>query len=207
MGPVTAAQMKYMEQMANAGGLSYLDMMENAGRAAAEQALRLWPEAKTAAVFCGKGNNGGDGFVVARLLHQAGLEVRVILAGGPVPSTPEARTNFDRVAALGIYMGPMDEKTEAFVQCADVLVDGVCGTGFRCTLRPGAAQAARWMNAAPGPVLALDIPSGVECDTGRVAPGAVQADCTVTFHAAKPCHTLAAAQCGEVVVADIGIRL
>ena len=90
---------------------------------------------------------------------------------------------------------------------ADVLVDGVCGTGFHGDLRPDAMLAARWMNTASGAVLALDIPSGVECDTGRIAPGAVQADCTVTFHAAKPCHTLAAAQCGEVVVADIGIRL
>lgn len=207
MEQVTAAQMKQIEQAANAGGLSYLTMMENAGRAAAELARQRWPRAKTAAVFCGKGNNGGDGFVVARLLHQAGLEVRVILTDGPVPATRDAQTNFDRAKALSISMGPMDEAAEAFVRRADVLIDGVCGTGFHGDLRPGAMLAARWMNTAPGAVLALDIPSGVECDTGRVAPGAVQADCTVTFHAAKPCHTLAVAQCGEVVVADIGIRL
>ena len=207
MEQVTAAQMKQIEQAANAGGLSYLTMMENAGRAAAERARQRWPRAQTAAVFCGKGNNGGDGFVVARLLHQAGLEVRVILTDGPVPATRDAQTNFDRAKALSIPMGPMDEASEAFVQRSDVLIDGVCGTGFHGDLRPGAALAARWMNTSPGAVLALDIPSGVECDTGRVAPGAVQADCTVAFHAAKPCHTLAAVQCGEVVVADIGIRL
>lgn len=207
MEQVTAAQMKQIEQAANAGGLSYLTMMENAGRAAAELAKELWPDARTVAVFCGKGNNGGDGFVVARLLHQAGMEVRVILTDGPVPATPDARTNFDRAAALSIPMGGMDEQAENFVERADVLVDGVCGTGFHGELRADAAQAARWMNTARGAVLALDIPSGVECDTGRVAPGSVQADCTVTFHAAKPCHALACGQCGKVVVADIGIRL
>ncbi len=207
MEQVTAAQMKQIEQAANAGGLPYLAMMENAGRAAAELVRQRWPLAKTAAVFCGKGNNGGDGFVVARLLHQAGLEVRIILTDGPVPAARDAQTNFDRAKVLAIPIGPMDEMSETFVQCADVLIDGICGTGFHGNLRPGAMLSARWMNTSPGAVLALDIPSGVECDTGRVASDAVQADCTVTFHAAKPCHTLAAAQCGEVVVADIGIRL
>ena len=83
MTQVTAAQMKQIEQAANAGGLSYLQMMENAGQAAAQLALKRCPAAQTAAVFCGKGNNGGDGFVVARLLHQAGLQVQVILTDGP----------------------------------------------------------------------------------------------------------------------------
>ena len=79
------------------------------------------------------------------------------------------------------------------------------GTGFHGTLRPEGLAAARRMNDAPGRVLALDLPSGLEADSGTAAEGAVQADLTVTFHAAKPCHRLAAAQCGRVEVADIGI--
>ena len=207
MTQVTAAQMKQIEQAANAGGLSYLQMMENAGQAAAQLALKRCPAAQTAAVFCGKGNNGGDGFVVARLLHQAGLQVQVILTDGPRPATPDALTNFQRASARGIVIRENNDEADAFIRSADLLVDAVCGTGFHGELRPGAAQAARQMKEAPGFVLALDIPSGVECDTGRVAEGAVLADCTVTFHAAKPRHTLAARQCGDIVGADIGIRL
>ena len=130
MEQVTAAQMKQIEQAANAGGLSYLEMMENAGRAAAELARKRWPDARSAAVFCGKGNNGGDGFVVARVLSQAGWDVRVILTDGPRPATSDARTNFDRAVALEIPVSEMTADAKAFAQRADLLVDAVCGTGF-----------------------------------------------------------------------------
>ena len=100
----------------------------------------------------------------------------------------------------------LDEPEQAeFLQSADLILDGVYGTGFHGTLRPEGLAAARRMNDAPGKVLALDLPSGLEADSGTAAEGAVQADLTVTFHAAKPCHRLAAAQCGRVEVADIGI--
>ena len=92
-----------------------------------------------------------------------------------------------------------------FLKGADLVLDGVYGTGFHGALRPAGLAAARWMNEAPGKVLALDLPSGLEADSGNAAEGAVQAELTVTFHAAKPCHRLAAAQCGRVEVADIGI--
>lgn len=208
MNEVTAAEMKQLEQQADAAGLSYRQMMENAGAAAAELALRAVPEAKSAAVFCGKGNNGGDGFVAARHLANAGLAVRLYLVEGE-PVTTDAVYNCGLVRDMGLPVLALDalnqpEQAE-FLKNADLILDGVYGTGFHGALRPAGLAAARWMNEAPGKVLALDLPSGLEADSGNAAEGAVQAELTVTFHAAKPCHRLAAAQCGRVEVADIGI--
>ena len=182
--------------------------MENAGAAAAALALRTWPGAKSAAVFCGKGNNGGDGFVAARHLANAGLAVRLYLVEGE-PVTTDAIYNCGLAREVGLPVlaaDALDEPEQAdFLKNADIILDGVYGTGFHGTLRPEGLAAARRMNEAPGRVLALDLPSGLEADSGTAAEGAVQADLTVTFHAAKPCHRLAAAQCGRVEVADIGI--
>lgn len=208
MSEVTAAEMKRLEQQADAAGLSYRQMMENAGAAAAALALRTWPGTKSAAVFCGKGNNGGDGFVAARHLANAGLAVRLYLVEGE-PVTTDAIYNCGLAREMGLPVlaaDTLDEPEQAeFLQSADLILDGVYGTGFHGTLRPEGLAAARRMNDAPGRVLALDLPSGLEADSGTAAEGAVQADLTVTFHAAKPCHRLAAAQCGRVEVADIGI--
>lgn len=208
MNEVTAAEMKQLEQRADAAGLSYRQMMENAGAAAARLALRAVPEAKSAAIFCGKGNNGGDGFVAARHLANAGLAVRLYLVEGE-PVTTDAVYNCGLARDMGLPVLALDalnqpEQAE-FLKGADLVLDGVYGTGFHGALRPAGLAAARWMNEAPGKVLALDLPSGLEADSGNAAEGAVQADLTVTFHAAKPCHRLAAAQCGRVEVADIGI--
>lgn len=208
MNEVTAAEMKQLEQRADAAGLSYRQMMENAGAAAARLALRAVPEAKSAAIFCGKGNNGGDGFVAARHLANAGLAVRLYLVEGE-PVTTDAVYNCGLTRDMGLPVLALDalnqpEQAE-FLKNADLVLDGVYGTGFHGALRPAGLAAARWMNEAPGKVLALDLPSGLEADSGIAAEGAVQAQLTVTFHAAKPCHRLAAAQCGRVEVADIGI--
>ena len=208
MNEVTAAEMKQLEQRADAAGLSYRKMMENAGAAAARLALRAVPEAKSAAIFCGKGNNGGDGFVAARHLANAGLAVRLYLVEGE-PVTTDAVYNCGLARNMGLPVLALDalnqpEQAE-FLKGADLVLDGVYGTGFHGALRPAGLAAARWMNEAPGKVLALDLPSGLEADSGNAAEGAVQAELTVTFHAAKPCHRLAAAQCGRVEVADIGI--
>lgn len=208
MNEVTAAEMKQLEQRADAAGLSYRQMMENAGAAAARLALRAVPEAKSAAIFCGKGNNGGDGFVAARHLANAGLAVRIFLVESE-PVTTDAVYNCGLARDMGLPVLALDalnqpEQAE-FLKGADLVLDGVYGTGFHGALRPAGLAAARWMNEAPGKVLALDLPSGLEADSGIAAEGAVQAELTVTFHAAKPCHRLAAAQCGRVEVADIGI--
>lgn len=205
---VTAAQMKELERKASEAGLSYEDMMENAGQAAARILLERLPGLRTAAVVCGRGNNGGDGFVAARKLFEAGCCAHICLADG-VPGTPgAARTNYLRAQRLGVPICALeqaDEAEKAFLRTAQAVVDAVTGTGFHGQLRENARLAAQLINGAQGFVLALDVPSAIEADTGRAAEGAVKAALTVTFHAKKPCHRLAKGHCGEVRVARIGI--
>ena len=205
---VTVQQMKQIEHDADARGLSYPQMMENAGMAAAQLLLqRRNNRLATLAVFCGTGNNGGDGFVLARELWRKGAEVRIILVGGE-PKTPDARANWDYAMHLGIPMWDTEHLNQAnlaWIHSADAVVDAIYGTGFHGTLRPAGRRACDILNGASGFCLALDLPSGLHADTGEAAEGTVQADLTVTFHASKPCHRLNPAQCGETVVASIGI--
>lgn len=204
---VTAGQMKALERAADAAGLSYRQMMENAGRRAFETIWSRYPGIKTATIFAGKGNNGGDGFVVARLLDEAGIRVRVILCEG-APATEDAQYNYERMDDIEIW--PFDEISaaqEAEILACDIVVDALYGTGFHGALRPAGLRAAYMMNQASGHVCALDLPSGINADTGEVAQGAARAELTITFHARKQGQTApeAALHCGEIVVVDIGI--
>ena len=201
---VTAAEMKALEHAANENGLLYIQMMENAGRAAFAQLRRL-PGPVRLLVVAGKGNNGGDGFVMARVAAKLGWPVQLLLAEGE-PKTPDAITNFALLHDLPVEILP----DAAAAAQADAVVDALYGTGFRGALRPAGRAACELMNqqrANGAFVLAVDLPSGINADTGAVAEGAVQADLTVTFHRAKPLHFVpeSAGRCGEVVVADIGI--
>ena len=201
---VTAAQMKEIERAANERGIPYLQMMENAGLAAYAQLRARFPQAASLLVVCGKGNNGGDGFVMARLAAKDGWQVQVLPAEGE-PQTRDAAANYALLPALPVEI----VNDAAAVRQADAVVDAVYGTGFHGSLRPAGAAACAVMRAqrqGGALVLAVDLPSGVNADTGEAAPDAVRADVTVTFHAPKPVHTLAAALCGQVVVVDIGIN-
>ena len=205
MNEVTVEQMKALEHAADAAGLSYLQMMENAGRGAVDVLLQYEPKPENVYIFCGKGNNGGDGFVAARLLKEKGISVTAVLTQG-IPVTQDAKENYDRCLAVGVRVTQIAQLTrddEAAVKNACVL-DAVYGTGFHGQLRPDGLLAAQWINKGRF-VLAFDLPSGVQADTGTVAQGAVKADVTVTFYAPKACHRLAKAQCGDVVTAQIGI--
>ena len=158
--------------------------------------------------MCGKGNNGGDGFVAARKLFEAGCCVRLYLVDGAPTAPGEARTNYLRTQKLGLPTCALAEAGRAelaFLSTAQAVVDAVTGTGFHGQFRANARLAAQQINRAQGFVLALDVPSGIEADTGRAAEDAVRASLTVTFHAKKPCHRLARQHCGEVRVARIGI--
>ena len=209
MYALSSAQMKALEDRCAAEGISASILMENAGRAAAYAINGTIPvKDKHCVVFCGSGNNGGDGFVAARKLFEAGCCAHICLADG-VPGTPgAARTNYLRAQRLGVPICALeqaDEAEKAFLRTAQAVVDAVTGTGFHGQLRENARLAAQLINGAQGFVLALDVPSGIEADTGRAAEGAVKAALTVTFHAKKPCHRLAKGHCGEVRVARIGI--
>ena len=160
------------------------------------------------AIVCGKGNNGGDGLVMARAAAQDGWRVAVLLAEGD-PKTPDAMTNYARLADL-----PVTKCRDAAALAAqpfDAVVDALYGTGFHGSLRPAGLAACALMNRqreSGAFVLAVDLPSGINTDTGEAAEGAVRADLTVTFDSCKPLHTApsSAPFCGEIVCADIGIR-
>lgn len=200
---VTTAQMKQIEKNANSSGLSYLQMMENAGAAAYQVIRRELPQAHTIAIVAGKGNNGGDGLVIARLAAQEGLSVYVLLAEG-LPVTADAKLNYNRLADDTVQMRTIED-TETL--SADVVVDALYGTGFHGSLRPAGAKACRMMQEAGAYVVALDLPSGTHADTGAVSSGAVCANLTIAFDSYKQVHVEpgAAPSCGRIVLADIGI--
>ena len=205
---VTAAQMKAIEQAGNAHSLPYLQMMENAGLAAYAELKNVLPQPGSLLVVCGKGNNGGDGFVIARAATKDGWNVTVLLAEGE-PKTPDAITNFERLHGLPveIFTDGSGLSAEPFT----AVVDALYGTGFHGSLRPSGLAACALMNRQHENgafVLAVDLPSGINTDTGEVAEGAVCADLTVTFDSCKPLHTAASSAplCGKIVCADIGIR-
>ncbi|HEY7257577.1 MAG TPA: NAD(P)H-hydrate dehydratase [Gaiellales bacterium] len=181
-------------------------LMERAGLAAAQEIIRVAGEGPgTAAVVCGAGNNGGDGFVVARHLHTAGWGVECFLAGDARKLPPDARLNHDIAGRLGIPIH--SEVRRARLTRADVVVDGVLGTGFRGVPRGAAGKAIEAMRGPIGGMFALDVPSGVDGSTGVVAGAAVAADVTISFHGRKLGTAIEPGRSasGRVVVADIGI--
>lgn len=178
-------------------------LMERAGVAAAQEIVGAYA-GKTAAVVCGGGNNGGDGFVVARHLHAAGWEVECLLAADPAGLPDDARRNHSIAVRLGVPMH--DRVRRARLQRADVIVDALLGTGFQGVPRPDAAAVIAAMAGLPG-IVALDVPSGVDASTGVVAGAAVAAEVTVCFHGRKLGTAVepGRSHSGRVVVADIGI--
>ena len=201
---LSAAQMRAVENAAMARGLAGAALMEAAGRGVAEVALKTWPPGALkgpAVVLCGPGNNGGDGFVAARLLSAAGWPVRVGLMGEKSALKGDARLMAD------LYEGEIAPLSPAILDGAGVIVDALFGTGLARPIEGAAAAVVDAANAHPAPSLAVDIPSGVDADTGAVLGRAIAAVRTVTFHCRKPGHLLfpGRALCGAVDVADIGI--
>lgn len=214
---VTCARMKELEKLTDEGGLSYYQMMENAGTCASAAIMGLSGASAGSAVtvFCGKGNNGGDGFVVARLLAQSGYLVTVILVDGE-PQTPDAITNFKLLSELPVHIEDMTRSFDVAVNMLKdqedpgIVVDAIYGTGFHGELRPNAATATGYISKYRDRAYAIDIPSGLSGDMTGDMPlpkEAAHVAATITFHARKPVHMIPAAReyCGDIVVADIGI--
>lgn len=179
-------------------------LMERAGLAAAREILAAYPSRGRAVVAVGRGNNGGDGMVVARHLAEAGWDVAVVSADGTAPGGDDAGRMAEIAATLGLVVVPAAPPGVAWDGA--VLVDALLGTGARGAPRAAEAGVIGRIAAADGPVVALDVPSGVEADTGRIAGAAVRADMTITFHGDMPGLRVApgSAHAGRVVVADIG---
>ena len=184
-------------------GIPGLELMERAGTGLAELVSKLAPEGRIA-VVCGKGNNGGDGLVAARILREHGRDVDVLILGAPDEYRGDAHANLERMPGA-----PPQPFRPAALTGAAAIVDAILGTGFTGEPREPAAGAIGAINIAADEsvVVACDIPSGVEGSTGVVAGAAVQARATTTFHAAKPGLWVAPGKqhAGEVHVIDIGI--
>ena len=167
---------------------------------------------RRAVVFCGAGNNGGDGIAVARLLLEAGWEVRAVLVGKRYRLTDDAREMERRLEQKGGKLedfSPSSAQFAAWCLAADVMVDALFGVGLNTALEGDALVAVQMMNTCSIPVVAVDLASGIEADTGRVLGGAVEAAVTVTFTLPKIGHYVGkgALHRGRLVVADIGIPI
>jgi hydroxyethylthiazole kinase-like uncharacterized protein yjeF len=201
----------------NTVGIPGVVLMENAGRSCAElikEKLAGITEPKVC-IFCGTGNNGGDGYVIARHLANAGVGVCVVICGLRDKIKGDARINLDIIEKMGLRIEQLDvaddklpAKVSGFTKGCNMLVDGLFGTGLVGRLSDKYVRLIEAINAQGLPVIAVDIPSGLDCDTGRPLEAAIKAAATVTFVALKKGFAFdgAAHYTGQVFVASIGIE-
>ncbi|HEY3974870.1 MAG TPA: NAD(P)H-hydrate dehydratase [Candidatus Sulfotelmatobacter sp.] len=207
---VTAAEMRAIDRATSERfGVPSLTLMENAGSAVAEHVLAGYAAAEKIVVFSGKGNNGGDGFVAARRLHEAGKAVQVILLADPAELRGDAAAMFARLPIPVVRVYSSDDLKSDRVRLslpADLYLDAILGTGFKPPVSGLYADAIAILNASQGPVVAVDIPSGADADAmGPQQQGIIaRADSVITFTAARPAHVFGGLTEGPTCVADIG---
>lgn len=207
---ITGEEMRQAEKGAAATGITVEVLMENAGRGVANEIeLDFGPIAgKRIVVVAGKGNNGGDGFVTARYLIEKGADVVVILLADPKDiKTEESKNNWVRLDAQKEVVSSLEQlqAQQHRIEEASIIVDAIFGTGISGGARDPEATAIRMMNAATGRKVAIDIPSGIDPDTGEVKEPTVIADLTVTLHRAKIGLQNNGKYTGKLVVVPIGI--
>jgi len=224
---LTREQVRRVDELAiHRYGIAGLVLMENAGRNAAAIIDRAYGPAGRAVIFCGSGNNGGDGCVIARHLHNAGWSVRVVLAGDVSRMTPDASANYRIIEAMGLAprVSPTTRESwgEGLLQTAEaatqqdaassitpdeIVVDALLGTGYSGEVRSPMAELIHAINAArKRAVVAVDLPSGLDCDSGIPGWTTIRADLTITFVAQKLGFDSpeAVPYLGRIEVADIG---
>jgi len=209
---VTAEEMRSLDRRAtDECGIPSLLLMENAGRAVYQAALDILgtAEVEFVVIVAGPGNNGGDGFVAARHLHNAGAVVRVLCYGSRDTATGDALTNIEIAEKMGLHIEYPADAAQVYKlgKHADLVIDALLGTGLKGDVREAQADVIDAINECDGPVLAVDIPSGVQADTGVIGGCAVNADATVTFAFPKVGLLTGAgvSYVGDLTVADISI--
>jgi hydroxyethylthiazole kinase-like uncharacterized protein yjeF len=202
---LTAQQMRQAEQFAVQAGAQLIILMERAGLAVAERIFERYQKCPTL-VLCGPGNNGGDGFVVARHLSAKGWPVRVLLYGKMEELAPEAKIAASRWKGA-VMTATSTAVANVIEKGARLVVDALYGIGLKRAVSGEAATILQVINNASLPVVAVDIPSGLNSDTGQIFGQTLAAEMTVTFFRKKPAHVLMPGRmlCGDVFVADIGI--
>jgi hydroxyethylthiazole kinase-like uncharacterized protein yjeF len=211
---LTAAEMRAADAATTAEhGIPSMSLMENAGSAVARFVLQELPDVERIVVLCGKGNNGGDGFVAARILAEAGCDVAVLLLGRTADIKGDARTALEQLSAAELV--PLEAPDEAalaaphiteLLDSAELFLDAVLGTGFRPPIRGVAVALGEWLAAhRETPVVSVDLPSGWDADSREMRQqGAYRSDAVVTFTAPKLAHVFGFLTRGPVVVGEIG---
>src|SRR5258706_10658436 len=206
---VTAAEMRSIDRATSERfGVPSLTLMENAGSAVAEHVLTQYSVALRIMVFCGKGNNGGDGFVAARRLHDAGKMVQVILLADPADLRGDAAVMFGRLPGAAIVVPSSEDLKNDRVRlslAADLYLDAILGTGFKPPVSGLYSEAIAIMNGGQVPVVAVDIPSGADADAMGPQKGIIaRADSIITFTAPRPAHVFSSLTDGPTCIAEIG---
>jgi hydroxyethylthiazole kinase-like uncharacterized protein yjeF len=178
----STAQVRALDAYAIAHGTDGYTLMKRAGEAALRALRSRWPKALQLTVVAGGGNNGGDGYVLARFAQAAGLSATVLAVTAPEQLRGDARSAWQDFRASG---GQVLAYSAALLAEADVIVDALLGTGLTSNVRPPIAEAIAAINACARPVLSLDLPSGLNADSGAPMGAAVRADCTISFVALK----------------------
>jgi NAD(P)H-hydrate epimerase len=211
--PITSDQMYRIEENGHSVlGMRRFLMMENAGHGLADYAVSKFKNIKNKKIVavCGTGNNGGDGFVASRHLAGYGAKITIILLGSPSGiKSEEAKMNWgivEKMDSIEIIFGKeMTDEVKKRIAKADIIIDGIFGTGIRGEIGEPYASAIDAINSAKGFVLAVDVPSGFDPTTGKVHAKCVKADATVTFHRLKVGMAKGRKYTGPVHVEWIGI--
>ena len=203
---VSAEEMRAIDRLTSERfGVPSLTLMENAGSAVTDHVLSHYGSAQRIVVFCGKGNNGGDGFVAARQLHDRGKNVRVIVLADSTELRGDAATMYRKLPVEAVAVHSGEELSRAAASQADLFVDAILGTGFKPPVKGVYAEAIQLLNRCDAPVVAVDIPSGANADGMAPQQGIVaRANSIVTFTAPRPAHVFSLLTEGPTCVAPIG---
>ncbi len=199
---LTPEQMNKADQLTITGGITGIELMEAAGRSISTVLRQKFQDARRVLIVCGCGNNGGDGFVIARLLAKSRLNVDLFIAGNKDKIHGDAALALNRVGPEVIFVKATSAKPY------DLIVDALFGAGLDRDIKGDLAEMVEAINESSTPILAVDLPSGIDGATGAILGRAFRADVTVTFFRKKPGHILypGRGHCGELIVTQIGIR-
>ncbi len=197
---VSVEEMRQLEQKAFERGTGVLELMERAGKGCADIIRSRLGTGKKIVIFCGPGNNGGDGLVCARHLLQSNV-VKIVLA--TEPKTEAAKTNLEKAKEAGIQIIGLDEADDE-LENAEIVVDALLGIGAKGSLRPPISDACRKINSCKAFKIAIDVPSGVDADSGEADADAVRPDATICIQAVKKGVT-ESENSGELWIVGIGL--